>query len=177
MTYQVIDDFLDIDEFNELKNQIVFNSTFPFALVEDVAQKEYDNDYNAVIEKELWNWYGTHLIYNDYQPRSEIYTLIGDFLLRKIQSIQEIKALIRIKVNFYPHTEIIREHSQHQDRSFSHKGAIFSLNTCDGFTRMPNGDKVDSIENRIVFFDPVEYHNSSTTTNQKGRFNINFNWF
>ena len=97
-------------------------------------------------------------------------------MLEKIQTIEEIKALIRIKINFYPYTKVVEEHAQHRDYLYSHKGAILSLNTCDGFTRMPNGDKIDSVENRIVFFDPVEYHNSSTTSNQKGRYNINFNW-
>ena len=32
-------------------------------------------------------------------------------------------------------------------------GAIFSLNTCDGYTKFKDGTKVESVANRIVIFD------------------------
>ena len=87
-----------------------------------------------------------------------------------------IKALIRIKVNFYPHSKELIEHAPHTDDTFSHMGAVFSLNTCDGFTRLSDGSIIDSVENRIVFFDASTSHNSTTTTTDIGRYNINFNF-
>ena len=94
----------------------------------------------------------------------------------KFQKYGSVKSLLRIKLNFYPHTETLKEHGQHVDYDFSCYGAIFSLNTCDGFTRLNDGTKIDSVENRILFFDPSLKHNSTTTTNSSGRWNINFNF-
>ena len=86
------------------------------------------------------------------------------------------RSLLRIKGNFYPHTETLREHAPHTDYKFSHTGALYSLNTCDGFTKLYDGTKVDSVANRILIFDASTSHNSSTTTTSAGRFNINFNF-
>ena len=79
--------------------------------------------------------------------------------------------------NIYLNNSVgIGEHPQHIDYGFQHTAAVFSLNTCDGFTRLADGTKIDSVANRIVFFDGSSQHNSTTCTNQKGRFNINFNF-
>ena len=83
---------------------------------------------------------------------------------------------MRALVKFYPYTETVHEHSPHVDYPFSNYGAVFSLNTCDGFTRLSDGTKVESVENRMVFFDSSKPHNSSTTSNASGRFNINLNF-
>ena len=85
-------------------------------------------------------------------------------------------SLLRIKGNFYPHTETLREHTGHQDYLFSHTGALYSLNTCNGFTKLYDGTEIPSVANRILIFDSSTIHNSSTTTNAAGRFNINFNF-
>jgi len=82
---------------------------------------------------------------------------------------------MRIRVNFYPYTNRIKEHSPHIDYKFSHNAAIYCLNTCDGFTRIGK-EKVGSISNRMYFFDGSVEHNSSTTSNDCGRYNINFNF-
>jgi len=65
----------------------------------------------------------------------------------------------------------------HQDYEWEHKGALLSLNTCDGYTRFETGEKIDSVANRIIFFDPSIRHTSTNTTNDKRRININFNYF
>ena len=46
-----------------------------------------------------------------------------------------MKSLLRIKINFYPNTHEVVEHTSHIDYDFSHTAAIFSLNTCDGYTK------------------------------------------
>lgn len=175
MTYKVIDNFLNDEEFKYLENLIINdngNESFYWKIITEVAAKSYEKNYNSEIEKQLWNWYAVHPIY-DTLPLSPHF----DYILNVFRNKWELKSLMRIKVNFYPYTSEVKEHAKHQDYEFQHKAAVFSLNTCDGFTRMSNGDKVDSVANRIVFFDGSEYHNSSTTSNQKGRYNINFNYF
>ena len=87
-----------------------------------------------------------------------------------------MKSLIRIKANFYPNTERLQEHPMHVDMEFSHSGAILSLNTCDGYTKLKDGTKIDSVANRVLLFDASEEHCSTTTTNVSARINININY-
>ena len=57
----------------------------------------------------------------------------------------------------------------HVDMNYSHSGAILSLNTCDGYTKLKDGTKIDSVANRILLFDASEEHCSTTTTNVPAR--------
>ena len=176
MTYEVIDNFLEQESLETLQSIILgsTDSNFYWSIITEVAANANNEKYyNAEIENKLWNWYGIHTIYNNTVPRSPYF----DDIINIFRNKWELKSLIRIKVNFYPYTSEVKEHGRHIDYDFEHKAAVFSLNTCNGFTRMSNGDKVDSVANRIVFFDGSEYHNSSTTSDQKGRYNINFNYF
>ena len=65
----------------------------------------------------------------------------------------------------------------HIDYPFPHKGAILSLNTCNGYTKLEDGTKVDSVANRILLFDASTPHCSTTTSDTTARFNININYF
>ena len=91
-------------------------------------------------------------------------------------SKMDIKVLDRMKVNLYTGMQTQIEHGYHKDRKWSHKGAIFSLNTCDGYTKFGE-QKIESVANRIIFFDPSKPHNSTSCSNAKFRCNINFNYF
>ena len=88
-----------------------------------------------------------------------------------------MKSLIRAKLNLYMRTDKIEEHHPHTDFPFEHKGCVFSFNTCDGYTILNDGTKIESIENRALLFDSSKSHSSTSTTNAKGRFNVNFNYF
>ena len=113
-----------------------------------------------------------HLVYGRQCPRGNFY----DQLVPLLNLIPDLHALIRVKCNFYAQTPKIIDHAQHQDYDFENKGAILYLNTCDGYTRLHDGTKIENVENRLLLFDPQKPHNSSTTTNAKGRFNININY-
>jgi hypothetical protein len=167
MDYKVINNFLPKEEFENLKNLIVYGSNFPLYISDKVTFAE-ESEYD-------WRWYANHMIYTNNVPYSDHFKSIYDIFIPKFSQIVGVKSLLRIKVNLYPHTNIVRENEKHADYEFPHHAALFSLNTCDGFTRMNDGTKIDSIENRIVFFDGSLLHNSTTTTN-KARYNINFNW-
>jgi len=88
----------------------------------------------------------------------------------------QIRSLMRIKANCYPSKENRVVHSPHVDQDFSHKGAIISINSCDGYTILEDGTKIESVANRVLFFDPGRSHSSTNCTNAKARFNINVNW-
>lgn len=89
----------------------------------------------------------------------------------------DIKALVRVKINLYPNTEKVYEHDPHFDYNWEHKACIFSINTCDGYTKLHDGTKIPSIENQALFFDGSTEHTSSTTSDDVVRMNININYF
>ena len=116
-----------------------------------------------------------HLYFRDW---SNYYDIIGEPMPKgQFLGIPNIKNLIRIKINFYPNTTELYEHTYHIDYDYSHKGALLSLNTCDGYTKIRETDtKYPSIANTLLQFDASKEHCSTTTTNAIGRFNININY-
>jgi len=170
MKYQIIDNFLSLDDFETLEKEFKCIFWQLNQYVADVNEKQEFKDSN-------WNWYLTHIIYDQNVPLSQHYSLVHNLFGSKFNDLDIFKTWIRIKVNLYPSTLEVNEHQPHTDYDYSQKSAVFSLNTCDGFTKMHDGTKIESIKNRLVLFDSSLPHNSSTTSNSKFRMNINFNWF
>ena len=56
-------------------------------------------------------------------------------------------------------------------------GLYFILNTCNGYTKLEDGTKVFSVENRALFFDSYTPHCSTSCTDKLYRSNININYF
>ena len=104
--------------------------------------------------------------------KSEYYDLFEPVF----NKLPEFNLLLRAKINLYGRTNELIHHADHIDMKMEHKGAVFSLNTCDGYTKFSDGTKVESVANRIVFFDASKEHQSTTTSNSKLRYNINFNF-
>ena len=113
------------------------------------------------------------MLYDNNLPTSPHFETIVPHILKKLQ----VKTLIRIKVNSYTREDKLIEHDLHTDYDYSNNGAVFSINTCDGYTKFEDGSKVESVANRLVLFDASKPHCSTNTTNQLRRVNINFNYF
>ena len=192
MDIKVIDNFLSQSEFEIILKNTIEREDLQFTFVSDVENVGSGSD-------DYWSWYLIHMVYSktaspksflmdaiDFQevesspladePQSEIYTNIRDIFVPRLKQVANFRSMIRIKINAYPYTNIVKEHKDHIDSYFKHTGAVFSLNTCDGFTKFSDGTKVESVANRIVFFDASKFHHSSTTSNAKLRYNINFNF-
>ena len=163
MGVTVIDDFLPIDEFKNLQKTIISNN-FPVYFCDRVARKDETQS--------IYDINFTHSIYKNNIPTSPWYDMVKQILLSKL----EIRSLIRSKINCYPRTDKIIEHSWHIDYRYEHSGIIFYLNTCNGKTKFEK-DTIKSKENRIVFFDPSKLHASTSCTDQKCRWNIIANYF
>ena len=174
MEYKVIDNFLDEKYFEslslffsnrELRDTSNETELLPWFFQHTiVGENEYYGDNSKL-------FYMTHLFYDKNVPRSEYFHKLIP-LLEKLN----VRCLIRAKGNLYPNTEKIHEHSMHTDYPFSHSAAVLSLNTCDGYTKLGDGTKINSVANRILLFDASEEHCSTTTTNVPARFNININY-
>jgi len=113
----------------------------------------------------------THMFYDGSVPLSRFY----DKLIPLLDKL-DVRCLIRIKANLYPNTEILHEHPMHIDYPFSHSAAILSLNTCDGYTKLKDGTKIDSVANRVLLHDPSIEHCGTSTTNVNARINLNINY-
>ena len=165
MKYEVIDNFLPQDQFDNLKKL----ATGPDMLWHRVNQL---NDKHN--EKEDFDLMFVHLLFesNMYPPSSTFFEYFA-FLQDRL----DCKSLRRMKLNLYPHTSEIRTHTPHIDYDFEHKGCILSFNTCDGATVLEDGTKIDSIENRALIFDASKPHSSTSTTNARALYNLNINYF
>ena len=170
MDYKLIDNFLPKEEFKILQEAVVFNPFFEMYLHNEVARPTE----NEVTNPE--NWYATHLFYIDDVPTTRYWDFFRENFLTKLKQVLNTKSLIRGKVNFYPYTRTLVEHPLHSDCSYSNTAVLFCLNTCDGYTKFFDGDKVESIENRLYFFDGSLKHCSTTTSNTSGRYNLSFNF-
>ena len=167
MEYEVIDNFLDEEYFDSLvilftDKEKTGNKVMPWFFQSNIAER-------GVVEGKLF--YMCHVFYERTRPNSPLY----DQLLNTLEKL-DIRSLIRIKANLYPNTEILHEHPMHADFPYSHSAAILSLNTCDGYTKLKDGTKIDSVANRMLLFDASEEHCSTTTTNVSARINININY-
>ena len=81
----------------------------------------------------------------------------------------------RIKANMGPRTHEIRRNKFHIDFP-NIITAVYYINTNNGWTEFKNGDKVESVANRIIIFDSDTIHTGTTCTDEKVRVLINFNY-
>ena len=157
------DDYLDKADYDNIKNTML-RRDFPWHFAPVVASPH---------DKNQFQYFFSHLFY----IREDGVTSVFYKALTPILNKLKCKALIRIKANLYSNQSKIEEHQKHTDYPFQHKTALFSLNSCNGFTKLADGTKIESVGNRMLFFDSSIPHQSSTCSNAIGRININFNYF
>ena len=167
--HKVIDDFLPQKEFQEI--QAIFMETSP--IHNENIGWVYTSAVAEMNESENWKYfYMNHMMCFNSLITSPFF----DYILPVLNKL-DIKSLIRIKANLFPNSEKIYEHEMHVDYSWTHKAAILYINTCNGYTKLANGTKIDSVANRVLLFDASKPHCSTTTSDTTARFNINFNYF
>ena len=161
--YTMIDNFLPEEDYKNILN-IITDKGFEWHLADKITLEQKDDDIF---------FYLCHVFYNQTSLlQSKFFELIFP-LLKKIDP----KALIRAKANLYLNQGIgVKEHATHTDYPFEHKGALYCLNTCDGYTKIGD-EKIPSVANRIIFFDASKPHCSTSCSDAKSRMNININYF
>lgn len=167
MKLRIIENFLPDSEFKKVVEKIN-QPSFGWHWNQCVAYNEPDKDSN---------FYFTHTLYDWGAPQcnlfSDIFSSVEGCLHEKADI--SIKAIVRVKCNLYTRTEKILQHDMHKDYDYSHTACLLSLNTCDGYTAFESGEKIDSIANRMLIFDGLDQHCSTTCTDKKARLNVNFN--
>ena len=171
---RVKDNFLNIRDFMYLKELFFHHNTTWQAnwQIGDGLEVSKKDNYD--------DWFLCHGIYRDSEPVSSAFNDVRTKLVDKIAQLEQadFAALTRIKANFYPHTSVVQEHLPHKDSMSARRwrGAIYCLNTCDGYTGFADGTKVESVENRLILFDSLQEHFSTSTSNAQARLNINVNY-
>ena len=168
---QIIDNFLQKNTHNRIKEIVLDNALyFPYYFHTYVA-------YNSPVESfDVKQLMFAHGLKNDEGVVSNHYDRLVLPILDEL-NVKE-KNLIRAKVNLNVNqNEQIKSH-WHTDVDDVEKytTAIYYINTNNGYTELDNGQKIESIENRILIFDGNIKHRGVTQTNSKGRVTINLNY-
>lgn len=165
MTISIIENCLDKDSFENIKNTLI-SANFPWYYNSFKVEKDDSSD-------SLYNYQFTHLFYKNYSPTSQYMSLLEPLLV-----VLNPTAIVRIKANLTTRTEKIIEYRMHIDEpGFNGKTAIYYINDNDGYTKFSDGTTVESKENSLVIFDSNIYHTGTTCTDQKIRCLINLNFY
>lgn len=159
--HQVIDNALDDAALAELQ-AVMLGKYFPWYFTDEVA---HDGESRG-------QFCFMHTFFFENRVTSDFFPVIAPVL-----ALLDIKALIRIKANLYTKTTGVELHGVHTDYDFPHKGALFYLNSNNGYTTLQDGTKVASVENRMLTFDSSNPHSSSTCSDVSRRVNIVVNYF
>ena len=158
------DNYLSKEEFDKIYNFFTHPST-KWQLKYGVAY-----EHNGSLD----DYFFGHMVYSNLFPQSQFF---GD-LMTILHPYFKGKVIYRIKCNLYTRTEKVVEHQWHTDDPELPvlKGALLMLNTCDGYTGFEDGTKVESVANRMIFFDALKRHHSTSTSNSSTRLTLNINY-
>ena len=141
------DDFLDKEYFKKLQDH-VFGLSFPW-YVSTAVRGDIDSNYQMC-----------HVVYGNHAIYSEFYNELGPLF-----TDLDIFVALRIKLNLLKREEKIIEHGMHIDVPNAPDNALTSIlymNTNNGYTKFETGEKVKSVENRLVTFNNNLIHTGST---------------
>ena len=166
MKYKIIDNFLEEAEFKTIQQTLLGNE-FPWYFNQGVTYQDLSTDYlyNFQFVHKFWNVVG-HVGQSEWAP-------LLDPIITKIDPA----ILLRVKANLMPVTTERIVHQLHIDLvNVRCTTAVLYLNTNNGATIFEDGSEVQSVANRLIYFDSTVRHTSSTCTDKKARCVINFNY-
>ena len=158
---KIIKDFLDPSILKQMQ-KLVFSTDFPYFYVPHVGSATDQSDFMF-----------THILFLDNKQNSHYFNNLVSPILGKLN----FNFLLRAKLNCYTKKDKYIYTDLHTDIKDSHTVAIFSLNTCNGFTYFEDTkEKIPSIENQVCIFDGTRRHCSVSQTDENLRVNININY-
>ena len=155
--------------FDNYLSQDYFNSIIP--LLDNIPWyfgPAVDDD--EILCDPLDAYHFVHPIYDRY-VQTPTYDLFRDFF-KKLN----MQTLYSAKINLTQRTDRIIKHGFHTDMEMGGLTAIFYLNTNNGYTEFENGDRVESVANRLIIFDQILKHTGTTTTDTEKRVVLNVNY-
>ena len=164
---QVIDNCLSNDNFATIYNTLT-SQEFPWFFLNNKVGEEYRQDH-------IHNSQFTHMFYSEYKQKSNYASIIEPIL-----EVLNPKAIVKIKSNMTmptSHGHVVFPMHVDVENFVGGTTAIYYVNTNDGYTEFENGEKIESVENRLVIFDSTIKHTGTTSTDTKFRSVINFNYY
>ena len=159
----ITDDTLEKEYFTMLQG-VVMGHNFPWEYQARVANPWENNNEH---------FYFVHRLYERFSPVSSFMEPLDDYLIK----VLNVKSIIRARVLLYPNQGKFIEHDPHVDFEYSHNAALLYFNDNDGYTKMEDGTKIESVANRNVIFDGSTPHCSTSCTSEKARFVLSVNYF
>ena len=163
---KVIDNFLPNYNFKQIESSLL-GTNFSWYYNDEMLPENHPQ-YNP----NLFQF--THTFHAKYPPwngkTSSFYPL-----LEICQSKLGVKDLYRIKANLNPRTMFHKRGGYHSDWP-NVTTAILYVNTNNGWTQFKSGGRVKCVKNRVVIFDSNLEHEGVTSTNEKVKVVINFNY-
>jgi hypothetical protein len=161
--YEVIDNFLDKEYFDTIKNTLT-----------SLDMNWFYRD-NMTSDDENGMCYFTHNFFLKNHVYSPYFNLLEPFLAKL-----NIASLIEVRSNMTISNEDRYESSWHVDNSYENsKTVILYLTTCNAKTMINVENEIieiDSVENRILIFDTNISHKMKSATDAKRRIIINLNY-
>ena len=167
MSVVVQDNFLDKEYFKKIQTEIILTPRegreFPWF--------RSGIDYTGVPGE----YQMSHVVYGHHT----IFSNLFDELKPLFKSLG-VYSLQRVKINLQERKEKIIEHDMHIDVPNAPENALTSIlymNTNNGYTKFETGEKVESVENRIVTF-PNNLRHTGTTNNCEAPYRcvMNIDW-
>lgn len=173
MTFEVIDDFLDREDFLQIKNTF-----FPQDL-NDPNNFAWNHQKGIVRNPELgptgyeeYDWIYVRSLYSsDNSLKFDKHYHIVKPILNKLK----FHRLFDIRANLLVPTPKHVYHEYHTDRKISHTVALFYVTSCNGFTMLKDTTEVNCIENRMLLFNgDIEHRSVTSTDHPRCVININY---
>ena len=162
---RVIDNFLDLDSFDKVRN-LLLGESFPWFF------NPYIVDYGEKSGEDLRVFFFTHVFIRDGLPNSNLCSALSP-LIEKLDPacINRCQANLNVFSGTTP-----LEVDYHTDVNFDFPllTGIYYVNTNNGYTEFESGDKVESKENRLCIFSHKLRHRPVLQTDTKHRVLINF---
>jgi len=171
MNYQRIDNFLPSSLFDNLQSLLMNgdeNQIMPWFY--RAAMSDYEDTEGFLFGNDIFN--------RGVIPDIKLFEEIGVPIISRLP----MSHLIRMKINCHPR-QTLRDAENYPACRFhtdtktpNHTVAIYSLNTCNGYTEFEDETKLESIENSMVIFNGNIKHRSLGQTDENIRVNININF-
>jgi|TARA_R110002012_G_scaffold51718_2_gene133401 hypothetical protein len=168
--HKVIDNFLNVKDYNNIYNFLKSEDTPWYFKNDDVTQEKNVISLNK-------NGFFNFCFYNNYSPSHQsFYTLIPP-LIEKLNA----QAIIQIRANLVFRDKDSIESAYHNDYLYKDSfTAIYYLTSCNAKTVLKIDDReipIDSVENRMLLFPCKILHKVIYQTDLHKRYLLNINFF
>jgi hypothetical protein len=163
----VIDDYLDRELFLAMRAALQ-SAAIPWLESQILRRKDM---LHLLPSENLQYVHGFYL-----RKRGIFYSSKTIELIKPVLDCLKPVALIKVKLNRTTRKDRHIEYGLHVDtRRTGATTAIFYLNSNNGYTLFGNGEKVVSVENRLVLFDASTLHTGASCTDADERMVLNIN--